>query len=313
MTLLEVNSLTLSIGGRQILEDVSFRLEAGRILGLVGASGSGKSLTLASLLRLLPEGARMGGSVRLDGRDLAALTEPQLCAVRGRDIGMIFQEPLAALNPLMTIGRQVSETLRLHGARSRAGASRDADGVLAQVGLPAGLVPRDRFPHQLSGGQRQRVAIAQAIAMRPRLLIADEPTTALDVTTQSAILDLLAQLARRQGMALILVSHDLPAIATIADDVLVMEDGRIVERGPLARVFETPRQRATADLIETIRRHPAPHPAPAPDVPPVLEARSITHHYPAPRRWFRGGGGGGPAGGGGGRGGGAGGGGGGGG
>ena len=232
MTLLTVEGLSLSIDGTPILRDLSFGIEAGEILGVIGESGSGKSLTALSIMQLLPSGSQSRGRVLFAGQDLAAAAEPDLCAVRGRDIGMVFQEPMTALNPLQTIGQQVAETIRIHDGASPQQALERAEAVLEQCELPAAQVPLSRYPHQLSGGQRQRVVIAMAIAMRPRLLIADEPTTALDVTTQAEILALLQRLVAEEGMALMLITHDLAVAASLADRILVMHGGAVVEQAP---------------------------------------------------------------------------------
>ncbi|MEM1067139.1 MAG: ABC transporter ATP-binding protein, partial [Pseudomonadota bacterium] len=209
MTLLAAEGLTLAINGTSILRDVGFAIEEGEVFGLVGESGSGKSMTALAVMGLLPNGATIAGRVAMGGRDLLALPEREMCALRGNEIGMIFQEPMTALNPVQTIGDQVAETLVVHGATSRSEALNAARARLDRVGLTADRFPLTRYPHELSGGQRQRVCIAMAVALRPKLLIADEPTTALYVTTQAQILDVLEGLVREEGMALMLISHDL--------------------------------------------------------------------------------------------------------
>jgi peptide/nickel transport system ATP-binding protein len=220
-----------------ILSDVSFDLARGETLGLVGESGSGKSMTALAIMRLLPEQALTRGQVLLDGRDLLAFSEPEMCTLRGRRIAMIFQEPMTALNPVRSIGAQIVEGLRWHFGLARAEAARRARAALDRVGLPAPRFALDLYPHQLSGGQRQRVMIAMALACEPDLLVADEPTTALDVTTQAQILELLAGLVAESGMALLLITHDLGVIAENVARVLVMYAGRVVESGPTAEVF----------------------------------------------------------------------------
>ena len=229
--LLSIDSLDVHIGHVPIIKNLSLHVNAGEVLGLVGASGSGKSMTALAVLRLLPPRARVSGSIRLRGADIGAMTDTELQAVRGRDIGMVFQEPMTALNPLMRAGDQVAETVRLHGAASRAQAHTLARETLAAVGLRGDSAGGDRYPHELSGGQRQRVAIAIAVVLRPALLIADEPTTALDVGTQAQVLVLLRELVRERGMGLILVSHDLAVISQVSDRVAVMQDGAVVETG----------------------------------------------------------------------------------
>ncbi len=241
--LLSIESLTVSIGEVQILKDLSLQVARGEILGLVGASGSGKSMTALAVMQLLPPQARMSGVVTLQGSELTSRSEAQLQRIRGRYMGMVCQEPMSALNPAMRIGDQVAETVRLHESGSASQALEKAREALDSVGLASDRSGLDRYPHELSGGQRQRVAIAMAIVLRPSLLIADEPTTALDVSTQAQVLALLQGLARSRAMGLILVSHDLAVIAQVTDRVAFMSEGAIVEQGP---------------TIETLRhlRHP---------------------------------------------------------
>jgi peptide/nickel transport system ATP-binding protein len=284
MALLEIHDLNVTIGDRPILRDLSLTLEPGQVLGVVGESGSGKSMTALAVLGLLPHEARASGSVRFEDQDLASLSESQLCRVRGAQIGMVFQEPMTALNPVMTIGDQVAEVVRLHRGGSRAQALAAARRALDRVGLPADHFPLNRYPHQLSGGQRQRVAIAIAIVLSPRLIIADEPTTALDVTTQAQILDLLRQLVREDGAALILVSHDLAVVAGIADRVAVMKDGTIVEQDQTAALFANLAHPYTRALAADAARVPVRRGGPDLAAPPVLEARAVVRDYPGPRR-----------------------------
>ncbi len=276
--LLTVDSLDMSRAGNRLVQGVSLALGPGEVLGLVGESGSGKSLTALAIMGLLPPAISLAGSIRFQGERLSSLPESRLCAIRGRLIGMVFQEPMSALNPVMTIGAQVAETLRCHKVGRREAAAR-ADEVLTQVGLPPDRIARDRYPHELSGGQRQRVAIAIAIAMKPSLLIADEPTTALDATTQLQILGLLSNLVAEMGMGLLLISHDLTLVAGIADRVAVMQRGEIVEQGAPVPLFGSPRHPYTRSLIAATS--PAvDRPIPGtPSGPPLLEARSITCDY----------------------------------
>ena len=231
MSLLQIENLSLAIHGAPILDDVSLDIAPGQIVGVIGESGSGKSMTAYAVMGLLPGGAQATGRVNFEGRDLLRASEEQMCALRGAEIGMVFQEPMTALNPVQTIGAQVAETLLVHGAASRAEARARAREVLDRVGLPAAQFPLSRYPHELSGGQRQRVVIAMAIALRPRLLIADEPTTALDVTTQAQILRLLKRLVAEDGMGLLLITHDLGVVADMADKMVIMKAGEVVERG----------------------------------------------------------------------------------
>jgi peptide/nickel transport system ATP-binding protein len=228
--LLSVQSLCVDLDEVAVLKRLSFGVERGEVLGLVGASGSGKSMTALALMQLLPARARQSGAVRLDGVELGGMHAAQLQQIRGRHIGMVFQEPMSALNPSMRIGDQVAETVLLHGAASAAQARVMARETLDAVGLAGTQGALDRYPHQLSGGQRQRVAIAIAIVLGPALLIADEPTTALDVSTQAQVLTLLCALARSRRMGLLLVSHDLAVIAQYTDWVAVMQAGEIVEQ-----------------------------------------------------------------------------------
>ena len=287
MALLEIEALKVTIGGQLILQGVSLSLEAGQVLGVVGASGSGKSMTALSVLGLLPDGGAAEGAIRFEGQDLLRLPEDDLRRLRGSKIGMVFQEPMTALNPVMTIGDQVAEVVRLHRGGSRTHALDAARQALDRVGLPADRFPLNRYPHELSGGQRQRVAIAIAIVLSPRLIIADEPTTALDVTTQARILDLLRRLVREDGAALILVSHDLAVVAGIADAVAVMKDGQVVEQGPTATLFAELKHPYTRALAADAERTPVRRERPDLSAPPVLEAKGVVREYPGPRRFLR--------------------------
>jgi peptide/nickel transport system ATP-binding protein len=228
---------------------VSFALDRGETLGLVGESGSGKSMTALAILGLLPEGARTSGRLRFEGRELLTLDEAELCRIRGDRIGVVFQEPMTALNPLHSIGRQVAETLMLHRGMSAGASRREAIRLLDRVGIPDAARRVDAYPHQFSGGQRQRVTIAIALACGPDILIADEPTTALDVTIQRQILDLIAGLVEEDGMALILISHDLGVIAENVERTLVMYGGALVEEGPTDEVFARPSHPYTQGLF----------------------------------------------------------------
>ncbi|MFS4549065.1 ABC transporter ATP-binding protein [Comamonas resistens] len=241
MALLEVSNLCINLqtprGLAQAVRNVSFTLEHGATLGLIGESGCGKSLTALSLMGLLPEHAQVSGSIRLDGKELLDLNERQLCALRGNRLAMVFQEPMSALNPVHSIGRQVAEPLRLHLGLSRAQARARATELLERVGIAQAAQRLHDYPHQFSGGQRQRIMIAMALACGPDLLVADEPTTALDVTVQQRILDLLQELVAEHSMALVLISHDLGVIAQNAEQLLVMYGGTVVESGMTEAVF----------------------------------------------------------------------------
>ena len=280
MSLLSVDSLSLDIGGTPILRDVSFAIEPGETVGLVGESGSGKSMTALSVMRLLPEAAHVSGRVRLDGEDLTALSERRMCAVRGARVGMVFQEPMTALNPVRTIGAQVAEVIRVHDPDADAEAG--AREALARAGLPPDEFPLSRHPHDLSGGQRQRVVIAMATALRPRLLIADEPTTALDVTTQKTILELLKRLAREDGSGLLMITHDLAVVAEMADRIAIMKDGGIVEAGETVSLFRGMRHPYTRSLFRASTHRPERHGRQPGE--PVLKVEEAVRDYRLPRR-----------------------------
>jgi peptide/nickel transport system ATP-binding protein len=253
MPLLEVRDLSIELqthrGPARAVRGASFTLERGDTLGLVGESGCGKSITAMALMGLLPENARVSGSIRLDGRELVGLGERSYAALRGNRMGMIFQEPMTALNPVHTIGRQVAEPLRLHRRMPAGQARAEAIRLLERVGIPDAGRRVDAYPHQFSGGQRQRITIAMALACGPDLLLADEPTTALDVTIQKQILDLLRELVAERGMAMILISHDLGVIAQNVQRMMVMYGGSVVESGTTAGVFAHRRHPYTLGLF----------------------------------------------------------------
>lgn len=283
MTLLNVSNLSLSIHGLRILDGVTFSVAPGEIVAVTGESGSGKSMTALAAMQLLPKGAKTTGHLMLGDDDLSQMSEAALCGVRGNDIGMVFQEPMTALNPVQTIGRQVAETIRVHEPRvSRAEAEVRAADTLTRVGLPQDRFPLSRYPHELSGGQRQRVVIAIAIALRPRLLIADEPTTALDVTTQAQILALLTRLAREDGMGLLMITHDLAVVADMADRIIVMRKGQIVEQGETQSLLRDMRHPYTKMLFEA-SRHEVNLPEPPAPVP-LLEVKGVYRDYHLPRK-----------------------------
>ena len=291
--LLSVRDLRVSFGGKAVVHGASFDLHAGEKLALVGESGSGKTVTALSLLRLAGD-AHITGQALLDGRDLLTLPERQMQAVRGGDVAMIFQEPMTALNPLMTVGEQVAEVLQIKQALSKAQAWAQAVELLATTGIPEPARRAGAFPHQLSGGQRQRAMIAMALASQPRLLLADEPTTALDVTLRTQILELLGNLQRQTGMAMVLITHDLHLVRRFADRAVVMEHGHLVEQGPVAALFEAPQHPYTRKLLSsTPRRHvvevDTTTPTPAP--PAVLRTQDLRVAYATPlpgiRGWFQ--------------------------
>ncbi|MEM9059003.1 MAG: dipeptide ABC transporter ATP-binding protein [Pseudomonadota bacterium] len=282
MSLLSIRNLSVTIHGTPILKDISLDIDGGEIVGIIGESGSGKSMTALAAMGLLPRGSHATGSLQLDGTDILAAPESDLCAMRGSDVGMIFQEPMTALNPLHTIGDQVAETVRVHGGATRVEALARASEVLTRVGLPPERIARDRYPHELSGGQRQRVVIAMAIALRPGLLIADEPTTALDVTTQAQILDLITRLAREDGMGLMMITHDLAVVAGMADRIAVMRRGEIVETGATEDLFREMRHPYTRALFEA-SGHRVDLAAPPTAPEPLLRVEAAVRDYPLPK------------------------------
>ena len=231
-------TLQTAQGPADALRGVSFAIDRGETVGLIGESGCGKSMTALALMGLLPDGARVAGSIELDGRQLVGLSEGALCEIRGRRIGMVFQEPMTALNPLHTVGHQIAEPLRLHLKLSAADARQRALQLLERVRVPQAARRLDAYPHQLSGGQRQRVVIAIALACGPDLLIADEPTTALDATVQREVLELIGELVAERGMGLLLISHNLAVVARSVRRLMVMYGGIVAEAGPTAGVFE---------------------------------------------------------------------------
>ena len=253
---LQVTDLGVQIGDQTLVDKVSFTIAPGQICGLAGESGSGKSLTALGIMGLLPDGARRTGTAHLDDLSLFALDEKEMCAVRGQRIAMIFQEPMTALNPVRSIGDQVAETLLVHSAASKEEAYDIAAEKLNRVGLPASRAGLQRYPHELSGGQRQRVMIAQAIALRPDLLIADEPTTALDVTTQASILELLGELVSEDGMSMLLITHDLAVLAGVSTNINIMQNGVIVESDATETLFRHHRHPYTKKLFAASRHIP---------------------------------------------------------
>jgi oligopeptide/dipeptide ABC transporter ATP-binding protein len=259
-TILEVQDLVTTFdtdaGRLTAVDGVSFQVRRGRTLGIVGESGCGKSVTALSIMRLLPQpmGQIRGGRILFDGRDLATLPYEEMHRIRGGRIGMIFQEPMTALNPVHSIGRQLSEVFLLHRTKDKAEAWRRGTDMLRKVGIPAPEIRMGEYPHQLSGGMRQRVVIAMALACEPAIVIADEPTTALDVTIQAQILELIQSLQREMHMAVILITHDLGVIAETCQDVIVMYAGRIAESGPVKEIFDRPSHPYTRGLLDSIPR-----------------------------------------------------------
>ncbi|ODS22375.1 microcin ABC transporter ATP-binding protein [Candidatus Endobugula sertula] len=280
--LLAIQNLNLSIHGNAILKDVNLDVASGEILAITGESGSGKSLTAFSVMQLLPRGTVTTGSITLDGTELLNASDSEMCKLRGNDIGMVFQDPMTALNPLKTIGDQVMETILLHTDTTREEAKKRAEEALTRVGLPPEKYKLARFPHELSGGQRQRVVIAMAIALRPRLLIADEPTTALDVTTQAQILELLKDLVQDFGMGLLMITHDLAVVSDMADRIVVMRHGEVVETGGTQALFRKMQHPYTRALFEA-----SAHAVDLPEAPKVDDAllivKEAVRDYPKPR------------------------------
>ncbi len=285
--LLDVDRLSIDFrtasGAARVVHEVSFAIRPGEKFALVGESGSGKTVTALAVLRL-NEDASYAGSIRFEGRELLDLPERALRGIRGRDIAMVFQEPMTAFNPLYSVGDQICETLERHEGLSRKQAARRAIELLARTRIPEPARRFASFPHQLSGGQRQRAMIAMALACRPRLLIADEPTTALDVTIQRQIIALLDELQREIGMAVLLITHDLPLVRLFADRVAVMKDGLIVEQGATAAVFDSPRERYTSMLIDS--RPERDVVAVEPGAPPLLEASGLHCRFVSRNGWF---------------------------
>jgi microcin C transport system ATP-binding protein len=286
MSLLSVENLTVAFRGKPVVHGVSFHVDPGEVVALVGESGSGKSVTALSCLRLLASGGtNPEGRIILDGTDVLTADNTALHRLRGGVAGMVFQEPMTSLNPLHSIGRQVSEAITLHRALSGEALRAEVVAALTRAGLPQMKDRLGAFPHELSGGQRQRVMIAAALANNPALLIADEPTTALDVTIQAQILALLAELKTSLNMALLLITHDLAIVKRHADRVVVMKDGRVVEQGPVGRVFAAPEHPYTKMLIAT---EPTGRPAPvAADAATVLETSDLKVHFPIRRGLLR--------------------------
>ncbi|THU05428.1 ABC transporter ATP-binding protein [Lampropedia puyangensis] len=291
--LLDVHNLQVTFAANETpaVQGVNFRIHRGEKLALVGESGSGKSVTALSLLRLL-EGAQLSGQVMLEGRDLLQLSPRELQRVRGDAIAVVFQEPMTALNPLMTVGRQIAEVVELKQGVSKKQAWQEAIALLAQTGIPEPQRRATAYPHQLSGGQRQRAVIAMALANRPALLIADEPTTALDVHLRMQILELLSQLQQTTGMAVLMITHDLNLVRQFADTVAVMQNGHILEQGPVQQVFGMPQHVYTERLIESRPvRDVATPVGEALNANPCLAAAALQVYYDVPqtgvRGWFR--------------------------
>lgn len=288
--LLQVADLRVRFGTKEVVRGVNFDIAPGEKLALVGESGSGKSITALSLLQLVSDAA-ISGQALLQGRDLLKIPEREMRGVRGGEIAMVFQEPMTALNPLMTIGQQIAEILMLKKGLTGAECAQAAIDLLAKTGIPEPARRAGSFPHQLSGGQRQRAMIAMALASVPKLLLADEPTTALDVTLRGQILDLLSDLQRQTGMAVLLITHDLNLVRRFADRVAVMEQGVLVEQGRVAEVFANPQHAYTQRLLASQPRRDVVEADPPAGTAPVVQARQLRVVYPTPlpgvRGWFK--------------------------
>jgi peptide/nickel transport system ATP-binding protein len=292
LSLLEIENLSVDIDGTPILKSVDLTIDQGEVMGLVGESGSGKSMTALAVMGLLPFAARAAGRVTFGGVDILAATEDQMCALRGDDIGMVFQEPMTALNPVKTIGEQVAEGIRWHTRATRAAAEAHARKILDRVGLPEAKFPLSVYPHQLSGGQRQRVVIAIACALKPKLLIADEPTTALDVVLQKQILELLRDLVNENRMGLLLISHDLAVVTDMSDRITVMRHGEVMEGGETARTLSQQLHPYTRQLAQASMHVPQRKPFASPswadraagkNQPALLSVENVVRDYPGRR------------------------------
>lgn len=283
--MLKIEQLSIEFGGKRVVDNVSFTVNPGEVVALVGESGSGKSVIAQSILRLLPEAVYPTGEILFNDENVLKMPPRRLNALRGRDVAMVFQEPMTALNPLLTVGVQISEALRLHEGLNPKQAKVRAIEWLAHVGIPEPGKRYEAYAHQLSGGQRQRAMIAMAMACNPKLLIADEPTTALDVTLQAQILELMQNLQRETGMGLLFISHDLSLVQHFAQRVVVLQQGKLVEKGATEALFAHPQQIYTQELLASYQLPDAPPPAVA-AAEPVLEAHNLRVTYPTKTSFF---------------------------
>ncbi len=284
MTLLSIQDLSVQFGDATVVDKISFDIRAGEKFALVGESGSGKTVSALSLMRLLPD-AKISGQLLFEGEPILQKSEAAMRRLRGKDIAMIFQEPMTALNPLFTIGNQIAEVLMLHEGLSARDAAKRAVELLDKTGIPEPARRALSYPHQLSGGQRQRAMIAMALACRPKLLIADEPTTALDVTIQVQILELLNQLQRDEQMAVLMITHDLNLVRSFADRVGVMQHGKLIETADTATLFAQPREAYTQRLLASHARRLAAEPEPG--ARSLLDAKGVSCRFLIPQGWFR--------------------------
>ncbi len=281
--LLSIENLSVSVGEERLLENVSITIDRGETFALVGESGSGKSLTSLAIMRLLPEALSVeSGDVKLEGESLFAIPEHEMQHIRGSRIAMIFQEPMSALNPVMTVGAQVEEVVRLHLKLSRAEAKARVLSLFEEVAIPDPHVRYGWYPHQLSGGQKQRVMIAMALACEPELLIADEPTTALDVTIQAQVLEMLEKIKKERGFSILFITHDLAVVSQVADRVAVMQKGRIVETAEAERFFKGPKHPYTQQLLKDALG--SQERTLTPSTHPLLEVRNLKVHFPVKKR-----------------------------
>ncbi len=278
MSILSVENLRLKIGTESILDDISFRLDQGRILAITGESGSGKSMTALSIIQLQPKNSILEGEIFFYDQEITKKDEFELCKVRGAKIGMIFQEPMTALNPVKTVGNQISETIILHSTKNKRAADKETRKILERVGLSPADEVKKRYPHELSGGQRQRVVIGIAIALKPSIIIADEPTTALDVTTQAQILALLKKLVTEDNIAMVLITHDLAVVADMADEIAVMQNGVIVEIDETQNLFKNMKHQYTRSLFAA-SGHSVNLPITEVNSDPLLTIKNVTCRY----------------------------------
>ena len=278
MSILSVENLKLKIGSESILDNISFRLDQGRILAITGESGSGKSMTALSVIQLQPKNAILEGEIFFHDQEITKKDEFELCKIRGAKIGMIFQEPMTALNPVKTVGNQISETIILHSTKNKRAADKETLKILERVGLSPAAEFKKRYPHELSGGQRQRVVIGIAIALKPSIIIADEPTTALDVTTQAQILALLKKLVTEDNIAMVLITHDLAVVADMADEIAVMQNGAIVEIDETQNLFRNMKHQYTRSLFAA-SGHSVNLPITEVNSNPLLTIKNVTCRY----------------------------------
>ncbi|TIM80053.1 MAG: ABC transporter ATP-binding protein, partial [Mesorhizobium sp.] len=286
MSLLEIERLSLTIGDTPILRDVELSVAPGEVMGLVGESGSGKTITALTVMRLLPWAARASGRVAFDGIDILAASEDQMCALRGDDIGMVFQEPMVSLNPAVTIGEQMAEGLRLHSAMSRAEIKDRSLAMLERIQIKDPGKCLAAYPHEFSGGMRQRIMLASVMLLKPRLLIADEPTTALDTLVQRDVLDLMVELTRENGTAVLLISHDLGMVSHYVKNVTVMCEGKAVEQGSSTQVLHAPQHDYTKRLVDALPKRSAGGSRKTVDGPPLVEISNVVIDYPGRPRLF---------------------------